>query len=195
MNQMAFLEDFGSPLAAPLEPSALLPAENAGRYDEGYEAGWNDAMNSEKDAAEKVQRDMAIALQEAGFTYFEARQHVLKSLHPVLRAISEVILPKLAQESLGPKVIETIEALAQSIEEPIEVLCPPEAEQSLAEICQAHISFPVEIRPEATLSDQQVLFRYADGTSDLDMTQCVTNIQSAIGEFYSSFTEQEVQHA
>ena len=136
MTAHAFLEDFSDPLeriqSSRSTVTAPVPLQDADAgYDRGYEAGWNDALNSERDEAENNLRDMAVALQENGFTYFEARQHVLKSLRPVLDAISEKILPVAAQLSLGSKVVEALEAVASGLETPIEILCPPAAEETL----------------------------------------------------------------
>lgn len=195
MNQVSFLEDFTAPHVTDATARAADAISTSRGYDEGYAAGWNDALVAEAKAEEKSLRDMAVALQETGFTYFEARQHVLKSLQPLLKAISAVILPKLAQASLGPQIVETLEALAKSIEAPIEILCPPSAEASVREICEAHIKFPVTISTETSLAEQQVLFRYADGSSDLDMSRCVAEIQTAISEFYSSLNAEEERYA
>lgn len=194
MNDMTFLEDFAKPRAKEGEFGAP-PVATSNGYDDGYTAGWNDAIEEERKASDKLTRDMALALQEAGFTYFEARQHILKSLRPVLEAISEVILPELARSSLGPTIAETIEYLAESIEQPIEILCPPHAEETLKKICEDQIKFPVTVTTEATLADQQVLFRYADGSAEIDMSKCVADIQAAISEFYDSLNESEVNYA
>ncbi len=194
MTGMSYLEDF----AAKTDQTAFTQATTSASpksYDEGYEAGWNDAIAAEKDASDKSLRDMAVALQEAGFTYFEARQHVLKSLRPFVEAISQVILPELAQASLGPKIVETLDALANGIEDPIEILCPPAAESTLREICEEQIKFPVTLQAEPTLADQQVLFRYANGSAELDMSRCVADIQTAITEFYAGLTAEDIQHA
>lgn len=199
MSQLAFLEDFATAkesTATSLDLPETAPVQNldAG-YDRGYEAGWADAASSDRSEQDKCLRDMSIALQESGFTYYEARQHVLKSLRPVLDAISERILPEAAQLSLGPKIIEALQTLADGIEDPIEILCPPAAENTLKSICEEQITFPVTISPEPTLAEQQVLFRYADGTSELNMTSCLTEIQTAISEFFEGLEQEELKHA
>lgn len=53
------------------------------------------------------------ALDDLTFQYAEARQHVLSSLEPLIKAICDKILPDLAREVVGPTVVDWAMAAAR----------------------------------------------------------------------------------
>ena len=113
---MRMFEDFSatqvSGRADPVDDPAALKLE----FDKGYKAGWSDGSASERDERAEALSQLSSALQELQFTYFEARAHILKSLHPFLAEISKKLLPRVAEASLVPIVQEAVQDLADKVE-------------------------------------------------------------------------------
>ena len=59
-----------------------LEDEKLAAYDTGYRAGWDDANAAQSDDQTRMKADLARNLQTLGFTYHEARTHILKALWP-----------------------------------------------------------------------------------------------------------------
>ena len=51
-------------------------------YEQGYTAGWDDAAAAQTDDQSRIKADFARNLQSLGFTFQEARMHVLRAIHP-----------------------------------------------------------------------------------------------------------------
>mgnify|MGYP003515970463 CR=1 FL=1 len=77
------LEVFEADEAAQQTPSQQVPsADQESRleaYEQGYRAGWEDAAAAHAEDQRRIRVDLARSLQALGFTYQEARAHVLKS--------------------------------------------------------------------------------------------------------------------
>ncbi|WP_299300599.1 hypothetical protein [uncultured Litoreibacter sp.] len=197
MGEMLVLEDFGVPGIghAPVSQAVDLKAVEKGAFDAGYKDGWNDAFEEARTEEGKAQKDIAIALQELGFTYFEARQHILGSFRPLLDAMLHSVLPKASQASLTAMVQQEMTALAEMVEPPIQILCSPINVEQLTELVSANGSPPVNIVAEETLAPSQIQLRYADGFSTLDTEATVKRIQDAVGKFFAADTGEEMKHA
>ncbi|WP_298295557.1 hypothetical protein [uncultured Litoreibacter sp.] len=172
-----------------------LKAVEKGAFDAGYKDGWNDAFEEARTEEGKAQKDIAIALQELGFTYFEARQHILGSFRPLLDAMLHSVLPKASQASLTAMVQQEMTALAEMVEPPIQILCSPINVEQLTDLVSANGSPPVNIVAEETLAPSQIQLRYADGFSTLDTEATVKRIQDAVGKFFAADTGEEMKHA
>ena len=69
-------------------------------YEQGYTAGWDDAAAAQTDDQSRIKADFARNLQSLGFTFQEARMHVLRAIHPLIQEIVSHLLPKIARENL-----------------------------------------------------------------------------------------------
>lgn len=174
-------------------PEINLASENQNRqsFDDGYKEGWVDAQSAAKGEQDKLSADVATALQEASFTYYEARQHVFNSMRPLLEAMIKQFIPTLAKENIVPIIVEHIEALAQKTEPPLCILCAPEIVQELTETVQAAVSFPVEVKPEQNLTPTQALLQFSDGEARVDLGEVQREIETAIENFYDLTNDKE----
>ena len=118
------LEVFES--SEPVQEPVAPPAANADQesrleaYEQGYRAGWEDAAAAHAEDQRRIRVDLARSLQALGFTYQEARSHVLKSLAPLMQDMVGKLLPEMAREALAPTVLETLMPLAEQLaDEPV----------------------------------------------------------------------------
>ena len=132
---------------APDQPSAagntvvldtmLLEETKLSAYDSGYAAGWEDATAAQSEDQNRVRADLARNLQSLGFSYHEARAHVLKALEPLLRQITGQLLPELARDSLAPMVLEILMPLAEKLADtPITLVLNPAARPAVEAACR-----------------------------------------------------------
>ena len=139
MARLFPLEEFTQQAQVANAPAANTPApENASAellekirlegYEAGYKAGWDDAVNAEEEEQNRIGAEFARNLQDMGFTFHEARAHVLNTLEPLLLGMVEKVLPDLVSQTIGHSIIEEMLPLATpAADPPLEVVIRAEA--------------------------------------------------------------------
>lgn len=190
MPSLLRLEDFA---AAGLDarPSSALPElanptpvsdeQALAAYDRGYAAGWEDATQAASQSSEKLDAAMAHNLEDLGFTYHEARTHVMLSLTPLLSGILTKLLPRMIRDSLGARIIEELGSLAErSADTPIELMvCPADVDQ-LRPVIARITSLPLSIVPEATVPQGQLFLRIGNVEREIDLEGAMASIGQAV---------------
>lgn len=194
-------EDFSSQ-ATTSEHSSTIDKPNAtsandghrAGFEDGYKEGWVDAQAAAQSEASELNAEVATALQEAGFAYFEARQHIFNSMRPLLEAMVNQVIPVIAQDSFSYKIVEQLELIAQETEPPMHILCAPETANQLRAVLEKHVSFPVEVRNEDTLTETQAVLKFSEGQTNVDLSALVDGLQSAVSDFYELSQNEERAH-
>lgn len=192
---MAFLklESFEQDPAAAEAPAALpVLAEEArlAAYEQGYGAGWEDAVAAQNDDQSRIRADLARSLQALGFTYQEAREHVLRALGPLLQEVVGQLLPQVAQQALGPVIAETLMPLADQLADaPVTVVLNPAARPAVESLL-ARAALPFAIAEEPTLGEGQAYLRMGAGETHVDLDHATAQIVTAVRGFFG-LSEQE----
>lgn len=198
MSKTAFLEDFsmvGADLSKGLVGSGVDASAIRAAFDDGYKCGWQDGVDSINDRDKELREDLSSALQEVNFTYFEARQHVMKSVQPVLQAMVELVLPSLLAQSLGAQVVELLGAMANKSEPAITIACAADTEEMLKELIEASITFPVSLEVEPTLTTSQVVLHLNDGQTRIDFDATLEALRECVASFFDTSEIEEENHA
>lgn len=197
MTSLFPLEDFGSQNTrrtkslvaqnAPPEPSPQeIEAQRTASYEQGYQAGWDDANAAQTEDKSRIGADFARNLQDLGFTFHEARTHVMRAMEPLLGEIIGKVLPNLVSETIGQTIIEELLPLAEMASDtPIEVVIAPASRAALEGLLQASTSVPLEIIEEPSLAEGQVYLRLGKLERQIDMTSAVDKIGDAIRSVYA----------
>ena len=186
------LEDFAEPL--PPDVTASVQAEDADEelrlaaYEEGYGAGWEDAITAQSDARAEREAEVARHLQAIGFGYHEARQHLLQSIKPLLQEIAAVLLPDVARQVLAPTIAQTLMPLAERrLDTPVKLRiapgCRAEVERMLT---AASKDVPFIIVEDAALTGGQALVDTGQGESRVDLDGSAAAILGLITDFFDS---------
>ncbi|TDT73870.1 flagellar assembly protein FliH [Litoreibacter halocynthiae] len=198
MTQASYLEDFSS---AGLRPKARTQSDGANAdalrasFDDGYKCGWQDAAAATQDQDRETREGLSSALQVVNFTYFEAREHVMQSVRPVLDAMVEVILPRLLAKSIGGRIVEVLADAADGIETTITIACAPESTAMLEELVADTIKFPVIVKAEPTLTASQATVHLGDGQARIDLDATLDDLRDAINTFFGTPKLMEAEHA
>ncbi len=190
------LEDFSDPqnTSHEVQPNAENKHAQREAFDEGYRDGWNDAVKEARSEESAVQNNIATALQELGFTYFEARQHIMGSFKPLLETMLKSVLPHASSASLVEFVQEELKNLAELVEPPIRILCAPENHDQLSALVATNGSTPIEVHAEETLAGSQIKLCYADGFTALDADAAIKRIEIAIADFFAPPQPERLMH-
>lgn len=168
-----------------LDTLALEEAKLAA-YDNGYQAGWDDAASAGSDDQGRIKADLARNLQALSFTYHEARQHILQALEPLMKSIVERILPATARSALAPLILETLRPIAaRASEPPITVVLHPAARPALEAMLDQASGLPISLVEEETLGEGTAYIRFQSGETQIDLDDAVARIARAVQDFFA----------
>lgn len=165
--------------------TTLLEEAKLTAYDSGYSAGWEDAAAAQSGDQTRIRADLARNLQGLGFTYQEARSHILRALEPLLEDIIGQLLPALARESLGSIVLETLMPLAEKLADvPVTLVLNPAVRPAVETLVETATGLPLQIEEEPSLSEGQVYLRFAAQETLIDLDRATAEITAAVRGFF-----------
>jgi flagellar biosynthesis/type III secretory pathway protein FliH len=172
-----------------LEQAAVEEAKLAS-YEQGYAAGWEDAAAAQSEEQARLGADIARNLQSLGFTYHEARVHVLRAIEPLLTGMIARLLPQTAREALGPLVHETLMTLADGLADaPVTMVLNPASRVAVEAFLSGTNGLPLTIVEEPSLGEGQVYLRLGDAEARVDLDAAVAAIGTAVRGFYTLIEE------
>ncbi|EEW26574.1 FliH/SctL family protein [Rhodobacter ferrooxidans] len=173
--------------------SALEEARLAA-YEQGYSAGWDDASAAQADDQSRIGADLARNLQTLGFTYHEARMHVLRAVEPLMQEIVCRLLPDVAREALAPVVLETLMPMAENMADaPVSLVLNPAARPAVEALLEQATGLPLRIVEEPTLGEGQVYLRLGDCETRVDLDRATAEITAAVRGFFG-LSEKDASH-
>ena len=192
MTRRISLEDFDGLETNPPQRAAPTPvvtvdtdALRSAAFEEGYKSGWDDCHAEHLKSEQAISSDLARSLRDMETTYRDARSDVLSALKPVIDAIVEQVLPKIASEGLGAMVAqELMPHLQVASELEPELQCAPDVVPILQKLVDHRDDISVRIRPETSFSGAQVALCLGAEARNIDLTSAMDQI----GQELSSFT-------
>ena len=167
-----------------LDLSALEEAKLAA-FDTGYRAGWDDAAAAQTGDQTRISVDLGRNLQSLGFTYQEARAHVLKAVEPLMLEIDGKLLPELARSTLAPMLLETLMPLAEGLADaPITLVLNGAARPAVEALLQQATGLPLTIVEEPTLGEGQAYLRLGSVETNVDLDSATEKIAAAVRSFF-----------
>ena len=162
-------------------------------YEQGFTAGWDDAVAAQAGNQALMGAEIARNLQELSFTYQEARTHVLRSLEPLLAQMAERVLPDMARAVLAPMIVETLRPLADALADtPVVLVINPAARPAVEAMIERAGALPMTIETETTLGEGQAHLRFGASETRIDLDRAVTDIAAAVRGFFT--LNQETPH-
>ncbi len=183
------LEEFALPDpagAAPdpfagLVPEAEREAARLEGYDRGYRSGWDDAVAATVEDRSRIGAEFARNLQDLGFTYHEARAHVMRGVEPLLEEILATFLPRSMQGVLARTLLDELETLAAaSADAPIRLLVSPADAPTLRFMLDASVSVPFQVVEEAALAEGQVYLALGGVERNIDLPAALERLGTAL---------------
>ena len=154
-------------------------------YEEGYTAGWDDAAAAQTDDQSRIKADFARNLQSLGFTFQEARMHVLRAIQPLLQQIVSRLLPEMARETLASIALETLMPLADEMADaPVTVVLNPASRPAVEDLLEQATGLPLIVIEEPSLGEGQVYLRMGDTETRIDLDRATADIASAVRDFF-----------
>lgn len=159
-------------------------------YEQGYQAGWDDAAAAQSEDRARIGADLARSLQALAFTYQEARAHVLGGLEPLMAEMIGRLLPGAARETLAPLVLERLMPMAEEMtDQPVHLVVNPASRPAVEALVAGATGLPMKIIEEATLAEGQAYLRLGTAEAKVDLTRATAEIAAAVRAFFSQTQE------
>ncbi len=154
-------------------------------YEQGYQAGWDDALGAQAEDIARLRTELGHNLTEMALSYRDARRHVLASLEPLLAEMVAKVLPMIAHQSLGHVILDEIRPFADALSgAPLLVRTAPVNRDLVERLLQAEAGLPVTVEAEPTLGDGQAYLKIAGTEVSVDLDGLIGAIAEAVTSFF-----------
>lgn len=184
MSRPLELENFDSALGG-FVPDVIegtrLEHERLAAYDEGYAAGWDDSSKAAEADLAQSEAQMRAHLQDLGFTFHEARAHVMRTVQPMLNAIVEKALPQLLHDTLGHRITADLTAMIEEAgDADITLLVASDQGDRVRNLLGGISSLPIDVHEESTLGAGELHLRLGHCEREIDLRALETTIGDAL---------------
>jgi hypothetical protein len=186
-------------LASPMPASDIvvlgkmeLEETRLSAFDKGYAAGWEDATAALTTDRSRMEADLGRNLQALGFTFQEARIHLLRGLKPLLTTMIGRLLPEIARETLCALILEQLMPRAEAaVDAPVSIIAHPRARPFLEGVLTQAQGLPLKIIDDADLAQGQVFLRFGAGDETLiDLDRAIGQIMATVRDFFAQTDEE-----
>lgn len=179
---------------APGEAAAGIVVSDAGAmeearlqaYEQGYTAGWDDAVAAQAADRDRIGADLSRALQALSFTYHEAREHVLRAIEPLMTEVVGQVVPVAARAALGALVVETLRPLAaQASLAPVRMTVHPDSRAAVEQALLLEPALPVELVADPALGPTEARLDLGQGERRIDPGETAVALAGAVADFFA----------
>jgi flagellar assembly protein FliH len=154
-------------------------------FEAGYQAGWDDAIKAQADDKAKISADFGQNLQEMSFTYHEALSKLTASFDPIMRQITDKLLPEIMRTSLGAHIVEELSSMMKTHSaQPVEIVVAPMNVAMIQEIANGAISEPFAVVSEESLGEGQAFVRIGTSEKQIDLDGLLKGVSEAMNAFF-----------
>ncbi len=170
----------------PLVEATAVEEAKVASFEQGYSAGWDDAVAAQQDDQSRIRADLARNLQSLSFTFQDARAHVLQAIRPLILQMVDRLLPEVARETLAPTVLDAVMPLAESLADaPLTLVLNPAVRAQVEDLVSQATGLPMVIDEEPTMPEGQVYIRLGTSETKVDLAQVTTDIAIAVRAFFT----------
>lgn len=165
---------------APLSPKDA-EALRAAAYEDGYRAGWSDAL--EQCRTDEATRRAAAqeALQAVAFSFHEAREDMERCVMDLATQLIDRLLPGLLVDAMPRLLDRELRVLAtRHLSDRLVLVCAPTACDSLEGLAADVPGLNVKLVAEPSFSDAQVQIRIDDTTRMIDLDAVLAVLREAV---------------
>lgn len=182
------LEDFG--MKTPVEPALpaiseeLIEEQRLASFENGYTAGWDDAVTAKDQENTRISAELASSLEDLNFTYQEAQSQLLDSLDPMFKVLTSAVLPDAMAASFGHHIVDQLAGMAKGqTDQPMQIVVAPGEGAAVRSLLPEKFSVPVTVREDSVLSPGQAYLSVGSAECEINCDALLESIQDSIEAF------------
>ena len=175
----------------PAVSEAELERAKVKSYDNGFQAGWDDAVATQANEHENISAEFANNLRDMNFTFHEAGVQLMRSFRPLLTEMAAQVLPTLAAETATRTILEELIPLFQAqLDTPMEIVAAPANKGTVEALLKRMDSNVAVFVEEPTFGEGQILARVGASEKEINLTAVTDKIMVALNSMYSALEEE-----
>jgi flagellar assembly protein FliH len=185
------LVDFSLGAVTPLNATTPAEIDLLDSFENGYKAGWDDAILAKSDESEAISAELGQNLRDISFTYHEAKVAVLSEVAPVIEQAVMTVLPEIARSGFARLVAEHVTDLSAFEGSPVfEVRVCPAERMAVMAILEDGAFEDLKVLAHDTLAPGQAQLRIGNRERHIDMTE-ITNSMAEVFAGFASHARRE----
>lgn len=188
MRSLLALEEFDAQedeTARHLIAEEELEAQKVQAFEQGYKAGWDDAAKASQEQQAKAETRLADQIRELDVTYSDARQQVVDSFVPVLRAFTSTVSATLCAETLSSIVEKKVAShLSSGGEQPVVLAANAQSVELLRSMLSTEDTRNFSFRVQESLSDGQTQVSFGGLEELIDVDTACEELRTLLEEYF-----------
>ncbi len=154
-------------------------------FEEGYQAGWDDATAARNVSDLNLHDAILENLQEVSFGFHEAKSGLIGELRPFFEEVLDTLVPEVIKMSIGPFIVEHIMSLASDASDQLILMEVSVADfSSLKAFLQAQDMSCFELKEQESLIAGQVVFKVGGKETEIDFEHTLQEIKTKIDNLF-----------
>lgn len=188
------LEDFGintsAQPAGPAISETALEETRLESFENGYSAGWEDAVSAKDQEATNISATLATSLQDLSFTYHEAQNQLIESLDPMFKVLTSAVLPDAMAASFGHHMVEHLTDMAKDqTDQGMNIVVAAGEGAAVRALLSENFTVPVSVKEEEHLEPGQAYLQVGSAERELNSGALLESVRDSIDAFTYQFKE------
>ncbi|CUH86602.1 hypothetical protein PH5382_00515 [Phaeobacter sp. CECT 5382] len=188
MSITHLLEDFGSATKVeaiiPEVSEEVLEEARLVSFENGYSAGWDDAVTAKDQEVTKISASLASSLEDLNFTYQEAQSQLIESLDPMFKVLTSAVLPDAMSATFGHHIVDQMTDMAKfQTNQPMSIIVSAGEAAAVRALLPDAFATPVQVQEDESLSPGQAYLRVGSSEREINSSALVESIHDSIDAF------------
>ncbi len=161
-----------------------LEEQRLAAFEQGYGAGWEDAVQAQEQNRGKVSAELARALEDMSFTYHEALTRMSLSLEPMFQSLVHLVLPDFIDRGFAHRLSEQLQDMARTqIDQPIQIIVPEERAAEVEDLLSSDMPQPPRVIEDSSLQPGQARLQVGISRCEVDCMDLLSSVQQAFDSY------------
>ena len=180
MSIAHLLEDFTAPaagVAVHLLDEDALEEQRLAAFEQGYGAGWEDAVQAQEQTGTQLSSDLSATLSDLSFTYQEALTRMTLSLEPMFQSLVQTILPETIEHGFAKRLTEQLCDMArEQVDQPLQLTVPAGTSDQVEAMLPQDISPRPQVIEDVSLQPGQARLQVGIAQREVDCAALLSSI-------------------
>ena len=180
MSIAHLLEDFTAPaagVAVHLLDEDALEEQRLAAFEQGYGAGWEDAVQAQEQTGTQLSSDLSATLSDLSFTYQEALTRMTLSLEPMFQSLVQTILPETIGHGFAKRLTEQLCDMArEQVDQPLQLTVPAGTSDQIEAMLPQDISPRPQVIEDVSLQPGQARLQVGIAQREVDCAALLSSI-------------------
>jgi flagellar assembly protein FliH len=161
-----------------------LEEQRLAAFEQGYSAGWEDAVQAQEQSRSQVSAELAKSLEDMSFTYHEAVTRMTLSLEPMFQSLVQVVLPETLDRGYAVRLVEQLADMARvQVSQPMQIFVPMGRGGEVEALLPQDLSSPVRVIEDPSLESGHARLQVGTSQREVDCTGLLASVAGAFDAY------------